>query len=149
MNIRLATLKDVPTLLAFGELMLDEAQNLPSKFNRATGEMHIKHCIHGDDVCAFVADSHDGVIGVFLGGIAEEWFTGDSIAFDYVLYVLPEYRNSNIGKELVTIFTEWAKGNGADRIVVGTTTGVQTSKTVRMYESLGFKNLGQLLGRGV
>lgn len=149
MKIRLANLKDLPTLLAFGELMLGEAQNLPSAFNRMTGELHIKHCINSDDACAYVAESHGDVVGVFLGGLAQEWFSGEAIAFDYALFVLPEYRNSNIGKELVTAFLDWAKGCEVDRILVGTTTGVQTSKTVHMYESLGFKNLGQLLGRGV
>ena len=147
MNIRHATLQDVPALLAFGELMLEEATNLPSQFNHKTGEQHIKRCIEYGS--AWVADGHDGVVGVFLGGIADEWFSGQKVAFDYALYVLPEYRSSTVGKALVQAFVDWAKGNAVDRIIVGTTTGVQIDKTVNMYQSMGFKNLGQLLGRGV
>ncbi|MGK7779207.1 GNAT family N-acetyltransferase, partial [Acinetobacter baumannii] len=90
-------------------------------------------------------DEYQNPVGTVIGVIETDWRTGHKLAFEQGVYVLPEYRKSNIAKLLVNTFIGWAQLKNADRIQIGTMTGIHADKTVKLYESLGFNLIGYVL----
>ncbi|WP_252152443.1 GNAT family N-acetyltransferase [Acinetobacter terrae] len=82
-------------------------------------------------------------------GLQEEWQADSLMAFDYCLFVRPENRGSRTAYLLIKAFIEWAKEAGANWIQCGTATGLQTEKTVRFYEKMGFTHTGSFLEMAV
>lgn len=82
-------------------------------------------------------------------GLQEEWQADSLMIFDYCLFVRPENRGSRTAYLLIKAFIEWAKEAGANWIQCGTATGLQTEKTVRFYEKMGFTHTGSFLEMAV
>ena len=86
----------------------------------------------------FVAISDEQIIGFFAGFVMEHFLSNQTFASDAGVYVLPEHRGGSAFVRLVKAFEAWARERGASEIHLGTSTGVQPEKTVRMYERLGY-----------
>ena len=80
-----------------------------------------------------------------MGGLQEEWQSDSLMAFDYCLFVKPEYRGGRAAYMLIKAFTEWAKAQGATWIQCGTATKIQTEKTINFYKKMGFEHTGSFL----
>ena len=63
--------------------------------------------------------------------------------------MLPEYRGTGAATDLIKTFKEWAEINEADRIQIGTITGIHAAKTVKLYEKLGFELVGYVLEKEI
>ncbi len=94
--------------------------------------------------CVLVAEKEGVVIGWMAGGIAEQWFSRQLMAFEYGLFVAPEHRGGTAGPRLAKAFITWAKEHGAALINMGITTGVHEERTGEMYSRLGLKRSGLL-----
>lgn len=79
------------------------------------------------------------------GGLQEEWQSDSLMAFDYCLFVRAINRGSRTAYLLIKAFIEWAKEQGATWIQCGTATGIDTDKTIRFYEKMGFTHTGSFL----
>ena len=90
----------------------------------------------GERKIAYVAESNGKIVGVMFGTLDSDYeaFKGD-YADLVILYIYPEYQGKGIGTALRDIFTEWAKGKGADKYVVGVLK--DNSKARQVYESWG------------
>lgn len=136
--IRKAIATDIPSLLNLAELLVKETSYshiTPSKKRiKTTIEQMINHGF------AMVAVVDNELVGVMLGDVYTPWYTEDLLGIDYTLYVKPEHRNGMIAFKLITAFKKWAIASGAKQVRCGVGTGI--NKVGRLYEKLGFKNVG-------
>lgn len=142
--IRPATHEDIPRLVELGAIMhsttnYNHLVYMPEKTGAFLGTL-----INGEGVM-FVAEVGGLLVGGLAGGLTEQWFNSDLIAFDYCLFVEPGRRQGLIAVKLVLAFQEWARLQGAKQIHMGVTTGVNVSNTARLYARLGFKYDGPLM----
>ena len=145
MQLRVATLLDVPAMVALGREFIKEAPNYKSRpYFSDQAAIHFTNVIKGSGV-VLVVEHDDQLIGGFVGRIGGDWFNGNKIAFDDVLYVAPEFRKSRAAYMLIQAFIRWAQLMGADRIQCGTTTGVESAACIRLYKHFGFTEYGTVL----
>lgn len=144
MQLRVANLNDIPILVQFGESFMEESPNYQGRrYDSKKAEEHYKSLLKTG--LLLVVEHENVVVGGFAGGAGNEWFNGEKIAFDYVLYVRPEFRKTRAAYLLVKCFVNWASVIGATRIQCGTTTGIESQSCIRLYEHFGFKQYGTVL----
>jgi GNAT superfamily N-acetyltransferase len=90
----------------------------------------------------FVDDAMNGVI---LGSVAAPWSTPTKQAAEWLLYVRPKYRGTGMAVKLVTAFTEEARQRGAQKLYVGSSTGINDEGVRKLYERMGFLSVGSSL----
>lgn len=145
MRLRVATLPDVPAMVALGQEFIKEAPNYQSRpYLAENAEKHFTSLIKGGGVI-FLVEHQEQIIGGFVGRMGGDWFNDIKIAFDDCLYVKPEFRKSRAAYMLIQAFIRWAQLMGADRIQCGTTTGVESSACIRLYKHFGFTEYGTVL----
>ncbi len=142
--IRPATKEDIPALVLLGMRMHQESRYRNFSFSadkcRALAEQLIDSCFG----VVLVAE-HDGqIIGWMGGGIAEQWFSTDRMAFEYGVFIDAERRGATAGYRLVKAFIAWAKENGVREIRMGITTGIHEERTGELYQRLGLARTGLL-----
>lgn len=146
MSIRTATIQDLGTLVDFGKRLTQESPKFQQQgFDEDRAIQLFTQLIDKDESIFFVCDEYENPVGALIAMVSVDWRTGQRLAFEQGVYVLPEYRATGSGSELVRYFIEWAKLNNADRIQLGTITGIHADKTIKLYESLGFEMTGYVL----
>lgn len=146
MRIGIADSKDIGVLLDFAKRLTNESETFKRQGLDEDRAVHFfKHIIEKLESIFIVYDEFDNEIGCLIGLIDVDWRTGQRLAFEQGVYILPEYRSTGAGTLLVQYFVEWAKQNNADRIQIGTMTGIHVDRTVSLYESLGFELAGFVL----
>ena len=145
MELRPATLIDVPELVKLGHAFIQEAPNYKNRpYIAENAAKHFTNLIKGGGVI-FLVEHKEQIIGGFVGRIGGDWFNDTKIAFDDVLYVKPEFRKSRAAYMLIQSFIRWAQLMGASRIQCGTTTGVESAACIRLYKHFGFTEYGTVL----
>ncbi|WP_284085108.1 GNAT family N-acetyltransferase [Acinetobacter haemolyticus] len=146
MQIRKATLDDVGTLVDFGKRLTKESPVFSKQgFDENSAADLFAYLINKHESIFLALDQYQNPIGTLIGVVDTDWRTGHKLAFEQGVYVLPEYRRSDAAKTLINTFVEWAKNQDADRIQLGTMTGIHADKVVKLYESLGFSLVGYVL----
>lgn len=146
MFVRTATIQDLDTLVDFGKRLTQESPKFQHQgFDEDRAVQLFTLLIEKQESILLVCDEYSNAIGALIGCIDVDWRTGQRLAFEQGVYVLPEYRATGAGSELVQNFIEWAKLNNADRIQLGTITGIKAERTISLYESLGFELTGYFL----
>lgn len=144
MKIRVATINDIPTLVQFGHAFMQESPHYQQRsYDLKKAEKHFKKVLVTGAL--FIAEQNGVICGGFAGGTGKDWFNNEKIAFDYVMYVKPEYRKTRAAYLLVQAFLNWAQIIGADRVQCGTTTGVESRGCIRLYEHFGLSEYGTVL----
>lgn len=150
MRVREATVYDLETLIALGELMHVESNYRSIIFSKDKTLVTGISIIADPMWCVRVCEGKDDeVIGMFVGYVSQFPFSYDLVASDFVLYVLPEYRGSTAALRLLGAYEAWAKSKEAKIINIGTTTGVNTDKVGEFYERLGFNRVGAVYRKEV
>ena len=142
--IRPAKHSDVPRLIELGTLLHSSTSYSTMNFCPVKSAAFLHELINGQGV-VFVAEVRGEVVGGMAGGVIDQWFSNDLIAYDYSLFVEPSKRNGVIAVRLIQTFKEWARIKGAKQIYMGIGTGVSVEGTTRLYESQGLRNIGPLL----
>ncbi|MNJ17906.1 hypothetical protein D3C77_121970 [compost metagenome] len=143
--IRPATHEDVPRLIELGVVLHSTTSYASLGFNHAKAAGFLHSLIDGQSGVVFVSD-HDGVIvGGMAGGLTDQWFNDDLIAYDYSLFVEPGKRQGIVAARLIAAFQAWARIKGAKQIYMGIGTGVNVEGTTRLYEHMGLRVAGPLL----
>lgn len=141
--IRAATKGDVNRLVELAALLHSTSNYARGGFSPEKVRSFLGQQIDGDGV-VFVAEVGADVVGGLVGGLTDEWFSDELVAFDYSLFVDPKRRSGLLAIKLLRAFEHWARARGAVRIQMGIGTGVQVAGTSRLYESLGFEFFGPM-----
>lgn len=146
MLVRTAIYKDLGTLIDFGKRLTQESPKFQHQgFDEDRAFQFFAHLIDKFESIFIVYDEYENAIGALIGCIDVDWRTNQRLAFEQGVYVLPEYRKTGAATALVNTFVEWAKLNNADRIQIGTISGIHANKTVSLYQNLGFELIGHVL----
>ncbi|MNO20209.1 hypothetical protein D3C76_99580 [compost metagenome] len=141
--IRPATHDDIPRLVELGALLHGTSSYSNSSFNPQKVATLLGNLIDGQGV-VFAAVVNGQVVGAFAGGVSEQWFSDDLLAYEYSIFIEPSKRHGVIALKLVLAFQAWAKAKGAKEIHMGITTGISVEGTSRLYRRLGFTYVGPL-----
>ena len=145
MQVRPATLKDMPSLLAMARQFILEAPNYSGReLNENALEENLTAVIQGQGAI-FVTEHKDALTGGIVCLTTKDWFNNQTIAFEQVFYVVPEYRSTQSALLLIDSFVGWSKHMNAKRVQCGTTTGISTNGCVRIYRHFGFTEYGILM----
>lgn len=145
MQVRPATLKDMPSLLAMARQFILEAPNYSGReLNENALEASLTAVIQGQGAI-FVTEHKDALTGVIVCLTTKDWFNNQIIAFEQVFYVVPKYRSTQSALLLIDSFVSWSKHMNAKRVQCGTTTGISTDGCVRLYRHFGFTEYGILM----
>jgi GNAT superfamily N-acetyltransferase len=136
MNIkyRIANRNDVTQIKKLSDVML-----IDTGLGLAT-EQKILRLVTQPQVYFLLAidDTIDEPIGFICGVKHESMFNDTKRVADLGCYVLPKYRTSRIGIKLIKQLEQWAHDQQVSEIWLGQTTGNDPSRTVKLYERLGY-----------
>ena len=94
------------------------------------------------DQCVLHAELHGRMIGGLTGVIGPHFHSPALGASVVGFYVVPEHRGSVAVVKLLHGFRRWARTNGAVRMYLSVTSGIDIARTDRMLKRLGFRPKG-------
>lgn len=144
-KIRQATLLD---LLAFAPLAVmysEEAykhENFPLDIEHTL--MNAAITIQSDNGCLLVAYDGDEPVGLIWGSAHSMPWSLSIIAYDTILYVVPEKRKnwSAVGFKLMLAWEAWAKEQGAAEVQISIASGIHEEESIKFFEKLGYSSIG-------
>lgn len=126
----------MPALLALGRQMHAEGVFRHFELAEDKVEATFRHCIEQEFFA--VAESAEGIEGMFAGHIAELWWTRRRCASDAVFFVRPNRRGGIAAVRLIQGFVAWARGCQADVVNISQSSGVRLEEMHRLMTGMGF-----------
>jgi len=143
--IRNATPLDALRVLSLAEAYVNEA-------GEYAGLSYDSELAIGNMLSAIQDDRHLFILSVNTKGevIGMLWavcvaalpWSPSKVAMDQIVYLLPEYRGTRYGLELLLSYDRWAEENDAAEIRLSIASGLHENKTGKLYEKLGYSYLG-------
>jgi len=139
-NIREAVIDDIPEMAAMAIEFHSKLNGMPmstSTFIKVAMEMMYSHTS-----VVLVHVGEDDSLNGGIAGILAQWFLENKthMAYESWLWVAPDSRGKGVAKGLMVAFEEWAKENGAKKIVMVDFTG-DLKPVGRWYKRMGFQPL--------
>jgi len=148
-DYRVALPGDAPEIARLFETFFNEAhykdRGIVYALDRATA--WIEGVIR-DNSCPHIAALHDGAIVGAISYSLDDTFCVEPVAVLHMLYVLKDHRKSAIGRVLLALATELAKGDGACAFHAPIASEMDEQPSlVNLFGRGGFKPIGLILGR--
>jgi len=144
--VRDATLDDIPAMVALGAIMHAESRYSFMAYDGEKVAITLKTLMQtGGFVRVHVKDGE--IDGGMVGYMGEPWFSAERVASELALFVVPGKRGGMAAWYLLSEFSAWAEAQGAKEITLAITTGVKVEETGRMYQRLGFEQVGGVFKR--
>ncbi len=140
--IRYAEESDIEQLLLLALQMHAESRYSALEFSIDKTYDFFMSCISNPDYLLLVAEEDGQLIGGFAGYTFAHYCSDDICAGDFALYMQPDKRGGFAAYRLIKLFMGWAKMKGAKLIHLGTTTGIDAEGVAKLYERIGFKQVG-------
>ena len=140
--MRPATIDDIPQCLSMGEDMHKESRYRNLSWNPEKVEKLFEKIMESPNGIFLVTENGNGLTGFLFGAVTTYYFGDDKYAFEYVLYVKPGNRGSRCAAELTKGYIEKAKSLGAKEEHIENTTMVETERTEKFFERMGFHRTG-------
>ncbi|MEM9436927.1 MAG: GNAT family N-acetyltransferase [Pseudomonadota bacterium] len=141
--IRAATLRDVDALVDLGRAMHAASRYAVYEYDAARAAAFARDFALDGRRTACIVSEQDGTIsGMIAGEISSLMFSSLKVATDVIFYVAPERRGSTDALRLVRALLQWAKDQGAVEASFATSTGVEVTRTARLYGRFGFRRVG-------
>jgi diamine N-acetyltransferase len=104
----------------------------------AIGAEYFRKAIAGDRSVCFVAESDSHVVGYLAGSVAEaESYRKTTRTELDNMFVIEEFRQHGIGKQLIKRFIAWSMEQKVERILVSSY--ADNHSAIEFYQSAGFK----------
>lgn len=138
-ELRAATVDDIDAIVRLGEVMHAE-----SRYSRmAYSAERVRACaaalIESADGLALVVEAQGQVVGGILATVAAPWFSDEPMASDVAIFIDPAHRGGRLVVRLMQRYALWAVSRGAVIVAAGVSSGVDTERTVRLFERLGWR----------
>ena len=142
--IRQATLLDLLTLAPLAVSYGDEA------LGHDSFPFDLEHCLSNmatsildDESCLLIA-VHDGKpLGCIWGSARALPWSKAKLAFDTILYVIPEKRKTSVGYKLMQAWEQWATEHDAVEVQISIASGIHEDSSVSFFKKLGYHYIGQ------
>ena len=145
--VRDATLADIPAMVALGQLMHAESRYSFMAYDGEKVAITLKTLIGTGFVRVHERDGE--IDGGMVGYMSEAWFSRAKVAAELALFMTPGKRGGMAAWYLLSEFSAGAENQGAQEITLAITTGVKVEETGRMYQRLGFEQVGGVFKRRV
>lgn len=143
--VRDATLADIPAMLRLGEIMHAESRYSFMAYDAEKVAGTLRSLMGTGFVR--VHERNGEIDGGMVGYMTEAWFSRARVAAELALFVTPGKRGGMAAWYLLSEFSAWAENQGAQEITLAITTGVKVEETGRMYQRLGFEQVGGVFKR--
>lgn len=146
--VRDAALDDIPAMVALGQLMHAESRYAFMDYDGEKVAITLKTLMQSG---GFVrVHERDGEIdGGMVGYMTEAWFSRAKVGAELALFMRPDRRGGVAAWYLLSEFNAWAEQQGAQEITLAITTGVKVEETGKMYQRLGFEQVGGVFKRRI
>lgn len=144
MEIRKATIDDLPELIRLGRAMHEESPRFRDWAFADEKAAALAQNIVGGAGLALVAVKDGEVIGMLASVVAEHFFSYAPYAADLVVYVTPAHRGSSACYRMVRQWDQ-ACSEVVVESVLGISTDVAPERTRKLYEKLGYKLSGYIM----
>lgn len=145
-RVRRAEVGDVAALLPLCRRFHAESPvHRGTSFDDAKVTSLICDAIDDPNWLALVALRDGAIVGMALFYCMAGFFTQEKDVGELTFYVTPEARGGRSAFLMLAEIGEWAKEQGAKRMRVGITTGINDDAAVRFYKRFGFGKIGELL----
>lgn len=138
--MRRATQADVPLMLELGKAMHEESRFRAFKFNDEKVTRFFSAAVRVPELIVLV--DGDPVHAMLVAYVQQFWWGDDLESDDLLLYVAPEKRGKSSAIRLVNEYKRIAKRMGVADPRLSTGTGVETQRTGKLFERLGFEGTG-------
>ncbi len=148
MNIRFATLADLPACVELGYRIHRSTRLSRFPYERELVEKNLRSLIitgqqHRRSHCLLLVEDIEGtVVGGLIGCIESHLFSHRPVANLIAYGVHPRHRMSGAAVRLLKVFVDWAKRRGVDEVNVGVNSGVDIERTDRFLKKMGFARTG-------
>lgn len=139
--IRPATIGDLPGILEAGRRLHKKTpyKDIPEDVQSVAHTLG--QCINNAFGFAAVAERNGKITGFLLGAAVPLWFSKKRSATDIVTYS----ESPGDGLRLVKAFKAWAWTlPGVVEVTMAQSSGIDTDRTMRIYERAGFEQVGGL-----
>lgn len=147
--IRAAKHSDVPRLIELGTMLHDISSYSSMPFNPEKSAAFLHELINGQNGVVFAVEIDGVIVGGMAGGIVDQWFNDDLIAYDYSIFIEPSRRSGFTAIRLINAFEEWARIKGAKIVQLGIGTKLNVEGTSKLYQSLGFEVFAPLFQKEI
>lgn len=147
--IRAAKHSDVPRLVELGAMLHRSSGYASLPFSPGKVASFLGELIDGQSGVVFVAEIDGVVVGGMAGGIIDQWFCDEMVAYDYSIFIDPARRSGITAIRLVRAFEEWARLRGARHVQMGIGTQLNVEGTSKLYQSLGFELFAPLFQKEI
>lgn len=144
LTYREATVEDINALVFLSISLTDESQYNGLFIDIEDIKETLRHFITSpiSTTVTYVAESDAGILGFIVGTASKLPFSKEWQASETLWYVYPEFRNTDIGKQLYKLFTDWAINNIDAKVIH--TASPYGSKLGKAYEKEGYKMFEEL-----
>lgn len=139
--MRAVCIEDIPFIIKCCEYLHDESpimRKVPKDVDYVTNRLEF-----------MLSNGMFGVIhndtGFMLGFVSNSWYDPTLHAYEAILYVLPQHRGGSIAYRLIKSFEHSAKSYKAKSVTVGSSVGIRDKAVEKLYETLGYKWIGNNL----
>lgn len=140
--IREATLRDLPEIQNLCHMYYCETivQRLEYSEEKMRNSLYNAIIEEDRDLSVLVVD--DKIVGYTHANITDTLFSYDTVVDCDLLYVHPEYRKGNNGVKLIRNLTKIGKKHDAKYVYLGISSKINEERTVKLYNKLGYKQIG-------
>ncbi|ARB11249.1 hypothetical protein [Marinomonas phage CPP1m] len=143
MYVRPATVMDILSLVSLADKYSSEVKNhdlFPVDFERLILQASASTLC--DTSVILTCFKGKEPIGLLWGHMSKLPWSETPLAFDSILYVLPENRGSRAGLLLMEAWEDWAKEKGAAAVQISIASGIKEEATKRFFGKLGYSYIG-------
>jgi GNAT superfamily N-acetyltransferase len=147
MEIRVATERDMPTLISMARVMHEESNFSPLPFDEKVTTETMRGLIRSRSGVVWLADDKQHTMGAICGQLSRAFFSQEIVAEDKAVFVRPQFRGASFGvvDQLLRKFCMWAAENGARRITICNSAGAPDEQFVHKLGSYNFKRAGSVM----
>tara|TARA_E500000305_G_C3977431_1_gene215033 strand:+ start:334 stop:780 length:447 start_codon:yes stop_codon:yes gene_type:complete len=140
--------KDIDDVLNLGKEFHNESSIFNVyKWDENKSRNFISKIIKNKDKCGILAYNGDELVGMILGSIQTFYFSNEKSLDEYFIYIKKEKRGTKLVFKLLTEWVEWGKQFNVSDVWLKSTTGIKSKKTNKLFERLGFKQVGSMFRR--
>lgn len=138
--MRRAAKNDIPKMIELGKAMHAESRFRGFKFNDDKAARFLDYAVSEKSLIVLV--DGEPAHAMMIAYVQPFWWGDDLESDDLLLYVSPKMRGKSSAIRLVKEYKRIAKGMGVADPRISTATGVETERTAKLFERLGFEGTG-------
>ena len=146
--IRHATENDIENILKLGKELHNESPVFNVyKWNDEKAKRFVSDLVADEYQCGILAYDGDELVGMILGCIESFYFSNETSLDEHFVYIKEHKRGTKLVFKLIKEWVNWGKQYNVSDIWLKSTTGINSDKTNKLFNRLGFTQIGTMFRR--